>query len=69
MIYTKEQFKEYMETFAKMDDIEMSHIAMDNLMCETLEQLGYGEGIKIFLNTGNGILRRSSRPGRFLNVS
>lgn len=51
MIYTKEQFKEEMETLAKMDDIEMSHIAMDDLMCDTLKQLGYGEGVKIFLDT------------------
>lgn len=29
-------------------DTEQIHIEMDNLMCEVLEDLGYGKGIKIF---------------------
>lgn len=33
------------------DDEEMVHGEMDDLMCETLRSLGYGEGIDIFENT------------------
>lgn len=29
-------------------DFEQAHIAMDNLMCELLENLGYEAGIKVF---------------------
>ena len=32
-------------------DTEEVHIAMDELLCKTLESLGYAEGIKIFHNT------------------
>lgn len=32
-------------------DLESTHIAMDNLMCEVLRSLGYDEGVDIFLNT------------------
>lgn len=31
-------------------DTEQVHIEMDNVMCEVLEGLGYGEGIEIFRN-------------------
>lgn len=31
-------------------DTEQVHIEMDNLMCEVLEDLGYGEGVEIFRN-------------------
>ena len=31
-------------------DTEQVHIEMDNVMCEVLEDLGYGEGIEIFRN-------------------
>lgn len=31
-------------------DAEQVHIAMDDVMCEVLEDLGYGEGIEIFKN-------------------
>ena len=32
-------------------DEENGHIEMDELMCETLKSLGYGEAVKIFQNT------------------
>ena len=33
------------------DDPERAHGKMDDLMCEVLESLGYGEGVEIFRNT------------------
>lgn len=30
-------------------DVEESHIAMDDLMCEVLREAGYGVGIDIFV--------------------
>lgn len=32
-------------------DPEAAHHDMDDLMCEVLESLGYGEGVEIFRNT------------------
>lgn len=48
---TPNEFKEQMEFFATMDDIEYRHIAMDNFMCDVLEELGYADGVKVFHNT------------------
>lgn len=33
------------------DDPEYVHGEMDDLLCEVLESLGYGEGVEIFRNT------------------
>ena len=33
------------------DSLEL-HYEMDNLMCETLQLLGYDKGVKIFMNSG-----------------
>lgn len=33
------------------DDEEVCHEKMDDLMCSTLRNLGYGEGVDIFENT------------------
>lgn len=52
---TPEEFKERMNEI-KPDpsnnfynyDVETSHSKMDDLMCELLRSLGYGEGIDIF---------------------
>lgn len=41
--------KKYWET--KWLDEEYGHIAMDEIMCDLLKSLGYGEGIDIFENT------------------
>lgn len=32
-------------------DMEEIHIIMDGVMCSLLEDLGYGEGVEIFLDT------------------
>jgi hypothetical protein len=45
---TPEEFAEKMRVFADADDPEYSHIDADQLMCELLESLGYGDGVKIF---------------------
>ncbi len=44
-----EQFAERMkEIAADDDDPEMNHAIADGLMCETLEALGFGEGVETF---------------------
>ena len=42
-------FKESMEIIAS-DDTEFKHVNADELMCELLTSLGYGEGVEIFKN-------------------
>ena len=32
-------------------DEEAVHVAMDNLMCDLIKSLGYGEGVEVFDNT------------------
>lgn len=50
-----EEFKKYMndicETTKGIIREEDVHVLMDNLMCATLKELGYGEGVDIFMNT------------------
>ena len=52
---TPEEFAEAMRFFSDRykdgNDIERTHRAMDDLMCETLASLGYEEGVKIFRDT------------------
>ena len=43
-----EEFRSKMKTLAEDDDPESFHSYADDLMCETLTELGYGEGVKIF---------------------
>lgn len=56
-IMTPEEFKEAMKTaiitydFNRELDEELTHVVMDNTMCDLLRSLGYGEGIDIFENT------------------
>ena len=45
---TKEEFKERMQAIADKRDTEGGHIEADDLMCELLKDLGYGEGVDIF---------------------
>ena len=46
-----EVFKESMERIANgNDDTETNHVSADELMCELLTSLGYGEGVEIFKN-------------------
>jgi len=42
----KERLKEIESTMR--GDEEAAHSAMDDLMCEALESLGYGEGVEVF---------------------
>jgi hypothetical protein len=46
---TPEEFKERMEK-CRSEDIEAGHGYADDLMCELLRSLGYGEGIEVFEN-------------------
>lgn len=48
---TPKEFKEQMEIFVRMSDIERRHIAMDDFMCEVLKELGYADGVNVFYNT------------------
>ena len=47
---TPEQFAERMNEIALNIDLEMSHGDADELMCELLANLGYAEGVTIFVN-------------------
>lgn len=46
-VMTFEEFAEKMEKLTELD-MERRHVEMDNLMCELLTELGYGEGVEIF---------------------
>lgn len=50
---TPEEFKEKMQEIKaeRHDDPEVSHIAMDDEMCDLLRELGYGEGVDIIEST------------------
>lgn len=56
-VMTPEEFKEAMKNaivtydFNGELDEELTHVVMDNTMCDLLRSLGYGEGIDIFCNT------------------
>jgi len=49
---TPEEFKEKMASIVAGSggDQEMAHIKMDDLMCDLLNELGYGEGVEVFQN-------------------
>lgn len=50
---TPEEFTERMLAISKTMglDLEGTHIEMDDLMCEALNCLGYGDGVEIFKET------------------
>ena len=52
---TPNEFKEYLKELSNdvtmSDNLEIAHINMDEYLCQTLEALGYSEGIKIFRTT------------------
>ena len=59
MKISPEEFKKKMKELQIKEDTrgtyfdrEQMHIAMDELMCEVLRDLGYSEGVEIFENTG-----------------
>lgn len=45
---TPEEFKQKMQEYDGMYDMEERHAYADALMCVTLQELGYEDGIKIF---------------------
>ena len=45
---TPQEFAKKMSQLAGGDDAEADHIKADELMCQLLTSLGYGEGVKIF---------------------
>lgn len=46
---TPEEFKKQMHEIVMLGgDPEQAHIEADNLMCELLTSLGYGEGIAVY---------------------
>lgn len=47
-----EVFKESMEKIDEGHDTESKHVLADELMCELLTTLGYGEGVEIFKKHG-----------------
>ena len=49
MARTPREFANQMEyIFTPNFDLERSHGMADDLLCEILKELGYGEGVKIF---------------------
>jgi hypothetical protein len=47
---TIKDYEEIMQWIAKMEDKELMHICMDNLMCEILNSQGYENIVKIFIH-------------------
>ena len=45
---TPEEFKNAMEAVFKSHDIELRHAEADQIMCDTLRELGYEDGVKVF---------------------
>lgn len=45
---TPEEFKKQMEDIWEHNNPESGHENADNLMCELLRSLGYGDGVDIF---------------------
>lgn len=50
-IPTPDEFLKDMQTVASSNDPEWSHGYMDDMMCNLLKQLGYGEAIEVFRHT------------------
>lgn len=46
---TPEEFKKRMIEISTETDTETRHVVADELMCEVLESLGYGEGVEVFV--------------------
>lgn len=51
IMISPEEFAERMKTLSLLDDIEVRHAAMDELMCHVLIGLGYGDGVEIYNDT------------------
>ena len=50
-IPTPDEFLKDMQRVADSNDTEWKHGCMDDMMCDLLEQLGYGEAIEVFRHT------------------
>lgn len=46
-----DKFNEEMKVRSRYKDIEFSHESMDTLMCDTLEKLGFRDGVWTFMQT------------------
>lgn len=46
-----ETMRFFRDRYKDGNDIEITHMAMDALMCATLTSLGYEEGVKVFGGT------------------
>ena len=44
----EKKMNDILNEYANVSDLEDCHVKMDLLTCETLESLGYGNGIKLF---------------------
>ena len=51
---TPEEFRSRMEGIDWGNSTEEAHMQADELMCELLRTLGYGEGVEIFRSMDNG---------------
>ena len=48
MMMSREDFAKKMQELSDMNDTEGAHCEMDDLLCDMLRELGYGEGVDIF---------------------
>lgn len=46
---TPAEFTRRMDLCAENDDPEQGHVDADDLMCEVLRQLGYGDGVTVYV--------------------
>jgi hypothetical protein len=51
-VITPDEFFRRMREIEKSADPEGGHLAADELMCEILDDLGYGDGVEIFERMG-----------------
>ena len=50
VVLTPSEFAIEMQSIFENSDVEDSHYLADELMCKTLKSLGFGVGVKIFIN-------------------
>lgn len=48
LMITPAKFEDEMQKIKMSGDTELGHQAADDLMCQVLEENGYGAGVKIF---------------------
>ena len=47
----KQEYNKKINKLAKIEDEELCHIELDNLLCELLEELGFKEIVDVFKNS------------------